>query len=202
MFCETCVLEFVEGDDNTCPAPRCREQLSRDNVFSKSTLRSCLTDSVDDSSTSSRSFDKSILMQHDYTSAKIKAVLEILQTYCLGNADDAEIHKDTECDKDGSSDCEVMEVSQSGVKVAKHTTVHSSTPSDGPVKAIIFSQWTGMLDLVESNLNQFCIQYRRLDGRMSLAARDRAVKDFNSDPEVRILSTNLFLWINAVLIKY
>ncbi|KAI4385804.1 hypothetical protein MLD38_003797 [Melastoma candidum] len=191
VFCETCVLEYVEGDDNTCPAPRCREQLRRDNVFSKYTLRSCLNESVDGSSTSSHDIDKSSLMQHGFTSAKIKAVLEILRAHCLGNIDDVEIHRDTERDMDASSDCEIMEVSASGVKAAKHTTVYSSPPNEGPVKAIIFSQWTGMLDLVENSLNQNLIQYRRLDGRMSLAARDRAVKDFNSDPEVLVMLMSL-----------
>lgn len=188
----------MEGEDNTCPAPRCKEQLGHDNVFSKSTLISCMSDHFENGSTSSQNFDQSTIMQHEYCSAKIKAVFEILQTYCLGSTDNVEIHRDAECDKDTASDCEVMEVSQSGMKAVKHTTVYSSSPGEGPVKAIIFSQWTGMLDLVESNLNQFCIQYRRLDGTMTLAARDRAVKDFNSDPEVFLLSLNLLAIISIV----
>lgn len=51
-------------------------------------------------------------------------------------------------------------------------------------KAIVFSQWTGMLDLLESCLKSNNIQYRRLDGTMPISARDRAVKDFNLLPEV------------------
>lgn len=45
-----------------------------------------------------------------------------------------------------------------------------------------------MLDLIEMSLNEACLQYRRLDGTMTLAARDRAVKEFNTDPEVGLLS--------------
>jgi hypothetical protein len=41
-----------------------------------------------------------------------------------------------------------------------------------------------MLDLVENSLNQAFIEYRRLDGTMSLGARDRAFREFNTDPEV------------------
>ncbi|PKI63963.1 hypothetical protein CRG98_015639 [Punica granatum] len=48
-----------------------------------------------------------------------------------------------------------------------------------------------MLNLVEISLNQFCIPFRRLDGTMSLAARDRAVKDFNTDPEVTVMLMSL-----------
>lgn len=51
-------------------------------------------------------------------------------------------------------------------------------------KAIVFSQWTRMLDLLETCLKDSSIQYRRLDGTMTIAARDKAVKDFNTLPEV------------------
>lgn len=51
-------------------------------------------------------------------------------------------------------------------------------------KAIVFSQWTRMLDLLEVHLKASHVTYRRLDGTMSVAARDKAVKDFNTVPEV------------------
>lgn len=41
-----------------------------------------------------------------------------------------------------------------------------------------------MLDLLEGCLKKSSIQYRRLDGTMSIVARDKAVKDFNTLPEV------------------
>jgi DNA repair protein RAD16 len=61
---------------------------------------------------------------------------------------------------------------------------YSNSSTEGPIKAIVFSQWTSMLDLVEISLNQYCIQYRRLDGTLTLSSRDRAVKDLNTDPKV------------------
>lgn len=68
--------------------------------------------------------------------------------------------------------------------------------SNNPVKAvgqksIVFSQWTGMLDLLESCLKSNNIQYRRLDGTMPITARDKAVKDFNLLPEVCMTTDNL-----------
>jgi SNF2 family DNA or RNA helicase len=42
-------------------------------------------------------------------------------------------------------------------------------------KAIVFSQWTAMLDLLEPCLRAAEIKFRRLDGTMSLAARERAL---------------------------
>ncbi|KAL0363351.1 UNVERIFIED_CONTAM: Helicase-like transcription factor CHR28 [Sesamum calycinum] len=58
-------------------------------------------------------------------------------------------------------------------------------------KAIVFSQWTRMLDLLEACLKNSSIQYRRLDGTMPVVARDRAVKDFNSLPQVSVMIMSL-----------
>lgn len=170
-----------------CPESKCKEQLGPDFVYTKATLRRCISSGSDSASTSSQPATKSWIMDTDYTSSKIKAVLQILQDHCLANAASPEFEIPVDCnglDFPGNA----MNVScKSSPSVVKHTTVYSSSPTDGPIKAIIFSQWTGMLDLVEISLNQFCIQFRRLDGTMSLAARDRAVKEFNTDPEVCLL---------------
>jgi SNF2 family DNA or RNA helicase len=53
-------------------------------------------------------------------------------------------------------------------------------------KAIVFSQWTSMLDLLESSLKKEGFCYRRLDGTMSIQARDRALSDFKQLPDVSI----------------
>ncbi|GJW23431.1 RNA-directed DNA polymerase, eukaryota, reverse transcriptase zinc-binding domain protein [Tanacetum coccineum] len=58
-------------------------------------------------------------------------------------------------------------------------------------KAIVFSQWTGILDLVEVCLKDSCMGYRRLDGTMSVIAQDKAVKDFNTLPEVTVMIMSL-----------
>ena len=45
-------------------------------------------------------------------------------------------------------------------------------------KAIVFSQWTSMLDLLEGPLRAAGLDFRRLDGTMSVAAREKALSDF------------------------
>jgi hypothetical protein len=54
-----------------------------------------------------------------------------------------------------------------------------------PEKAIVFSQWTSMLDLLEVPLKKAGFVFRRLDGTMSVAAREKAIADFETCPEVR-----------------
>ncbi|XP_050232274.1 helicase-like transcription factor CHR28 isoform X2 [Mercurialis annua] len=162
VFCYQCVSEHLTGDDNTCPANGCKEQLGSDVVFSEATLISCMSDKIDAGPKHTGFDDRSMVLQNDYSSSKIRAVIEILQSHLRSPSPEL----------DGSAGC-------------------NGPPTAGPKKTIIFSQWTSMLDLVEFSLNQFCIQYRRLDGTMSLAARDRAVKDFNNDPEVTVMIMSL-----------
>ncbi|KAL3677114.1 hypothetical protein R1sor_027062 [Riccia sorocarpa] len=58
-------------------------------------------------------------------------------------------------------------------------------------KAIVFSQWTSMLNLLEISLKKAKFNYRRLDGTMSLLARERAVAEFKSLPEVTVIIMSL-----------
>lgn len=162
VFCFQCVNEFLTGEDSTCPAPECKEQLGADVVYSKPTLWRCISSDTDNDVPFSSEVDENSMVLHkEYVSSKIKAVLEILRSHCKP--------------KTSSS------ASSSGKG-------YLDSDTDGSEKAIVFSQWTGMLNLVEESLKDSCISYRRLDGTMTLLARDRAVKDFNTIPEVRFLS--------------
>ena len=58
-------------------------------------------------------------------------------------------------------------------------------------KAIVFSQWTAMLDLLEPCLRAANIHFRRLDGTMSLAARERALSEFEAKPDVTVILMSL-----------
>ncbi|KAF5749845.1 hypothetical protein HS088_TW03G00171 [Tripterygium wilfordii] len=175
VFCYQCVSEYLTGDDNQCPARGCKEQLGEDVVFSKATLRNCI--SVDDVSyMDSQLAAKSIVTQNEYSSSKIRAVIEILLSQCKIKSPSSGLHGSAECN---------------GSSATIHTTVSSDVPFEGPIKAIVFSQWTGMLDLVEMSLKQYDIQYRRLDGTMTLSARDRAVRGFNNDSEVAVMLMSL-----------
>ncbi|XAR53171.1 DNA helicase [Bertholletia excelsa] len=189
VFCYQCVSEYLTGDDNMCPAPRCKEQLGADAVFSKATLRSCISEDSDSNSLSTSEYpDSSKVLNNEYSSSKIRAALEILQSHCKVKSPSVESHNLVRCNGD-SSYSGMGESSHSGS--AEHPMVDLDLESEGPLKAIVFSQWTSMLDLVEVSLNQSCIQYRRLDGTMTLASRDRAVKEFSSDPEVTVMLMSL-----------
>ncbi|KAL8218489.1 hypothetical protein R6Q57_021862 [Mikania cordata] len=65
-----------------------------------------------------------------------------------------------------------------------------------PIKTIVFSHWGSVLDLFEMTLDRYLIQYRRHDGSMSLSARERSVKQFNTDPEVHFI---LFMFIKVII---
>lgn len=58
-------------------------------------------------------------------------------------------------------------------------------------KMIVFSQWTGLLDLVEPELTRHGFQFRRVDGRMTLPQRETQLGDFDSNPQVTVLLLSL-----------
>jgi len=175
----------LTGDDNACPAVNCKETLGYDIVFSKVTLKSCVSDDGGTSSSSSPPLcDYSLVQQDDYVSSKIKAVLEVLQSKCNVKISNPDLPNSVCCRDSPSYGNSDVDDFDSDDRVTKHTRKYSESTTEGPIKAIVFSQWTSMLDLVETSLCQFGILYRRLDGRMTLGARDKAVKDFNTEPEV------------------
>ncbi|CDY25370.1 BnaA05g19140D [Brassica napus] len=172
VFCYQCVSEHITGDENVCPVRRCREDIGRDVVFSESALRKCITNDTGCSS----SQDRSALRKSEFSSSKIKAVLDILKSL----SEHGQMPSSSQPHDDDDD-----------VTIIEPTTLHSSSPNQGPIKTIVFSQWTGMLDLVELSFIENGIEFRRLDGTMSLAARDRAVKEFSNDPDVEVMLMSL-----------
>lgn len=177
VFCYQCVADYLNGDDTLCPARRCKEQLSDDVLFSEATLTSCVCGDVDGNvSNDSGSSKTPSILSNEYSSSKIKAALEILLAHSELNSSCIELG-------------ELGDTTTENVHVRTEKMENSS--SQGPIKTIVFSQWTRMLDLFEYSLNQYCIDFRRLDGSMSLAARDRAVREFNASPEVTCMLMSL-----------
>jgi len=63
--------------------------------------------------------------------------------------------------------------------------------SKKPVKVLIFSQWTNMLDLVEHECSSNKMRFARLDGKLSVSKREQAIELFNNNPDVNIFLISL-----------
>ena len=70
-------------------------------------------------------------------------------------------------------------------------TSSSSGTTLKPIKVVIFSQWTSMLDIIENALNSVHYKFRRLDGTMNQTSRAQSINQFNNDNDVRILLISL-----------
>lgn len=176
VFCFQCVHERLTGDENQCPATGCKDFLATDSVFSRSTLKLCVSGEYDsNASTSSSADEEPSIGQSGYISSKIRAALGILNSLCSPSSIGLQEYSEVD-----SVSVRTYNMITNGSDFSTHSTANP----ENPVKAIVFSQWTSMLDLLELSLNRDLIQYRRLDGTMSLNMRDRAVRDFNTDPEV------------------
>ncbi|ONI10324.1 hypothetical protein PRUPE_4G040600 [Prunus persica] len=201
VFCSQCISEHLTGDDNQCPNTNCKVRLNVSSVFSKATLNSSLSDQPNPDSIGSEVFDavESFYEDHSYNSSKIKAALEVLCAMCKpqacisGNSClDDRVERNAGC-PENSSDIRVVEPLED-VPNRQNLDVETCSKNSNKVvreKAIVFSQWTRMLDLLEACLKTSSIEYRRLDGTMSVVARDKAVKDFNTLPEVSVMIMSL-----------
>ncbi|KFK40731.1 hypothetical protein AALP_AA2G033800 [Arabis alpina] len=172
VFCNQCFYERLTGDNSQCPLANCNARLSISSSSSSTRLDDAMP-SMHDHATSDL-VETVVPCSEDppYESSKIKAALEILQSIARPQ--------------------NALEDSSLSVTPVKD----EGSSSDSPIKvfgekAIVFSQWTKMLDLLEACLIRSHIQYRRLDGTMSVAARDKAVQDFNTLPEVSVMIMSL-----------
>ncbi|KAL6538643.1 hypothetical protein OROGR_012631 [Orobanche gracilis] len=177
VFCNQCICEHLIGDSTQCPTNKCKTHLTMACSFSITTLRIALSDhpSVENTARCNDSEIAEVLdplsSMSPQDSAKIKAALDLLLSLAVRD------------------NCVSVSENDNGILDMNRDPSHSDKVV--PEKAIVFSQWTGMLDLLEACLENTSIQYRRLDGTMPVAARDWAVKDFNSLPQVSVMIMSL-----------
>ncbi|KAI4296663.1 hypothetical protein L6164_036604 [Bauhinia variegata] len=195
VFCNQCICEHLNADSNQCPATNCKARLNLSSVFSKSTLSSSLSDQTSDnlpgrSDSEVVGFEPcSQSLPHD--SSKIKAALEVLQSLCKPQGHTSnDISMQSTSGESGVCIGNSFMDSPESQNLSGDGSCNASVTMVGE-KAIVFSQWTRMLDLLEACLKNSSIQYRRLDGTMSVLARDKAVKDFNTLPEVSVMIMSL-----------
>lgn len=70
------------------------------------------------------------------------------------------------------------------------TLVKDALKKEGS-KAIIFSQWTSFLTIIQHQLDEAGYTYTRIDGSMNTAQRDAAIHALDYDPNTRILLASL-----------
>lgn len=66
-----------------------------------------------------------------------------------------------------------------------------ATLKDKGSKVIIFSQWTSFLTIIEHQLKEAGYGYTRIDGSMTPAVRDSAMRALQDDPNTRIMLASL-----------
>jgi SNF2 family DNA or RNA helicase len=159
VFCNQCISERLTGGEDSSLCPKCKSGISLASLFTKSALKSSLSGGtlVKEEELSDVKLPSMSLSCNVYSS-KIKMALELLHS-----------------------------LPPLEVKYERGEEIERKPFEKKPViteKAIVFSQWTRMLDMLEVPLKESGLQYRRLDGTMSVIAREKAVKDFNTLPEV------------------
>ncbi len=62
---------------------------------------------------------------------------------------------------------------------------------EADLKFVVFSQYTGMLDLIESHLKRLGVPYGILKGDMAVGKRQKMIERFNTDPDCRVFCASL-----------
>jgi SNF2 family DNA or RNA helicase len=203
VFCRQCISEqMANGDDTTCRFPKCKRALNSSLLFTLAALKNPGVDGGSAGVVDGESHGSVEVEPVWDTSSKIDAVIGTLQALPKISVlvEDGKIVKGPKAEKflkleasetdEGDAVSAIIPVASESafVPVASESamvSVASMEKVNSTEKAIVFSQWTSMLDLLETPLKQAGFCYRRLDGTMSVVARDRAVSDFNTLPEVR-----------------
>jgi len=133
-------------------------------------------------------------------SSKIKAALDILQSLSRPQSP-ATVMNDVNQSSENGENNQQLDKSFSLPATPAKSSVGGVVNVAGE-KAIVFTQWTKMLDLLEAGLKSSGIQYRRFDGKMTVPARDAAVQDFNTLPDVCSLRSFVFLFASAAIMLH
>ncbi|CAM0883343.1 unnamed protein product [Alopecurus aequalis] len=180
VFCNQCILEQLTGDDSICPVSSCRIRLNATSLFSRGTLEFALSKLTseyqsNDSSTEMVHTENQTGIDSSYASSKVRAALDIILS--LPKVDSTQT-----IDNKKTIGLASDNINGKGSEYADTKTTE---------KAIVFSQWTRMLDLLEVHLKASHVSYRRLDGTMSVAAREKGLNDFKTVPEVSVMIMSL-----------
>jgi SNF2 family DNA or RNA helicase len=163
------ILENGKIIEKVCPAPHCGREISAENLLFTDVLKFCLWPNLESEAPTSHPID-------------VHRPFSVCESSCISSKIRNTI--------------DILNSIIINTEDADDTM--GSVPSEStPAKAIVFTQWTGMLDLLERSLNSNHIEFRRLDGSMPLNVRERAVKEFNTEPEVIFLECYHFSYFHC-----
>lgn len=162
-FCRTCVSEYIESSaGETTPCPSCERPFSID-------LNQAAVETVPDDG--QMAVDSSTVPQ-------LKTLSHVQTGSILRRINLAEF------------------ATSSKIEVLVSDLIQMRTQRPGS-KALVFSQFVNMLDLIRWRLHSDpCLAHmglgvRILHGGMDVKSRDTAIKEFQSDPSVRVLLMSL-----------
>lgn len=183
VFCNQCIAmeinALADQEEHTIFCPVCKASMASNQFFSEEVLREANGETPDQADSE----------QEWVSSAKLDKLMEILEGVRSGVKDSCvkatKTHQNTNSNRCVSDQL----LSAAFSKIPNHRL--SLTPHREVEKVLVFSQWTRMLDLIEIPLKKGDFKYRRIDGKMSVQQRERAILEFKSIKEVMIMLISL-----------
>ncbi|CAK9867063.1 unnamed protein product [Sphagnum jensenii] len=179
------LIQCLEGNQSVCPICQDIPEEPVATVCAHVFCKQCLVSQID-TGESECQFDNCrqvVDPSHLYS-------LPALRQSMTGNANDLVVEVQSQDDQLWRSSSKINAV-MDALQAPPETSLGLQRVDIITKKTLVFSQWTKMLDLLEPHLNKVGIQYCRLDGTMSLSAREQAVSKFRTCPEVTVMLISL-----------
>eukprot|EP00210_Caulerpa_lentillifera_P000203 g198.t1 len=179
VFCNQCtafeINTRVDQEEQTIFCPECKASLNATEFFTEQVLREANGEVQDQGD-----------LQHEWvSSAKLDKLMEILEGIRSGSkaarCDSGKV-KTNRCVSDQLLTHAFSKIPNHRLKMIPHQEMD---------KVLVFSQWTRMLDLIEIPLKKSDFQFRRIDGKMTVQQRERAIFEFKSVKEIMVLLISL-----------
>ncbi|GAN10077.1 ATP-dependent DNA helicase [Mucor ambiguus] len=119
----------------------------------------------------------------------VEAFIKVHAPHLLEALDEKVEEEERAADEEENEALKRVQEYVSSAKIDKMIEILDTTASEtgGQDKTIVFSQFTGFLDLIHQPLNDRGYKYLRYDGSMNIKQRADTVGKFFDDPEIKVL---------------
>ncbi|GLI66752.1 hypothetical protein VaNZ11_010704 [Volvox africanus] len=179
-FCRTCAIEYVEGAVKTAKCPQCSKPLTVDLTV-RGTLPAIAGGGAGGSGGANDKDDLAAAAGSRSSGSTAGGTAAAAALGVLGYRP----RKQSILNRIGHKFMTSTKIE------ALREELDRMMSRDPAAKAIVFSQFTSMLDLCHFRLDQVGIRCVRLEGSMTLEVRDRMIAAFTNDPGVRVFLMSL-----------
>ncbi|KAF8633893.1 hypothetical protein AX15_001196 [Amanita polypyramis BW_CC] len=201
MFCRECIMDVLnipsvedtdeiakyKGDERPCPV--CRSPISKDKLFSRAAFESAINDNNAGSSKPENTDEDDLSDFIVPNAGEKRTPRRIKKGFHLQES--VEESEETLVENANKAFKLIPRFLPSTKMKYMMEAVKKILDEKPDEKALVISQWTSCLSLVSGYLNEFDISHIKYQGNMRRPERDRAIRDFMTGTNARVMLMSL-----------